>query len=76
MSILATFIHAQWSITNIYFVIVMNVYGPVHNGANHIPKAVSDHDPLPDWVRDLNYVRSHALQTAVLIRKQDLRTAR
>ena len=24
---------------------------------NHVPKAVSDHDPLPDWVHDLNYVR-------------------
>ena len=35
---------------------------PVHKGANHVPKAVSDHDPLPDWVRDVNYVRSHALQ--------------
>ena len=38
-------------------------YGPVHKGTNHVPKAVSDCDPLPDWVRDLNYVRSHALQT-------------
>ena len=28
-----------------------------------VPKAVSDRDPLPDWVRDLNYVRSHALKT-------------
>ena len=37
---------------------------PVHKGTNHVPKAVSDRDPLPDWVRDLNYVRSHALQTA------------
>ena len=36
--------------------------GPVHKGANHVPKAVSDHDPLPDWVRDLNYMRSQALQ--------------
>ena len=25
-------------------------------------KAVSNRDPLPDWVRDLNYVRSQALQ--------------
>ena len=40
------------------------VYGPVHKGANHVPKAVSDRNPLPDWVRDLNYmyVRSQALQ--------------
>ena len=34
----------------------------VHKGAHHIPKAVSDHGLLPDWVRDLNYVRSQALQ--------------
>ena len=33
--------------------------GPVHKGTND----VSDHDPLPDWVRDLNYVHSQALQT-------------
>ena len=38
-------------------------YGPVHKGTNHVPKAVSDRDPLPDWVRDLNYVCSQALQT-------------
>ena len=39
--------------------------GPVHKGTNHVPKAVSDRDPLPDWVRDLNYmyVCSHASQT-------------
>ena len=37
--------------------------GPVHKGMNHVPKAGLDRDPLPDWVRDLNYVRSHALQT-------------
>ena len=30
---------------------------------NHIPKDVSDRDPKRDWDRDLNYVRSHALQT-------------
>ena len=36
--------------------------GPGHKGANHVPKAVSDHDPLRDWVCDLNYVRSQALQ--------------
>ena len=42
-------------------------YGPVHKGTNHVPKAVSDRYPLPDWVRDLNYVRSHALQTPVPI---------
>ena len=38
--------------------------GPVHKGANHIPKAISDHDLLPDWVCDLNCVCSQALQTA------------
>ena len=35
---------------------------PLQQGANHIPKAVSDRDPLPDWVRDLNYVHSQALE--------------
>ena len=35
---------------------------PVHEGANHVPKVVSDHDPLADWVHDLNYMRSQALQ--------------
>ena len=35
----------------------------VHKGKNHVPKAVSDRDLLPDWVCDLNYVRSQALQT-------------
>ena len=36
--------------------------GPVHKEANHVPKAVSNHDPLPHWVRDMNYVRSQELQ--------------
>ena len=40
----------------------MNV-GSVHKGTNHVLKDVSDRDPLRDWDRDLNYVRSHALQT-------------
>ena len=31
---------------------------------NHVPKAVSDRDPLADWVRYLNYVRSQALHTS------------
>ena len=31
------------------------------SGANHVPKAVSDHDLLPAWVRDFN-VCSQALQ--------------
>ena len=35
---------------------------PVHEGANHVPKVVSDHDPLADWVHDLNYMHSQALQ--------------
>ena len=30
---------------------------------NHVPKDVSDRDPKRDWDRDLNYVRSFALQT-------------
>ena len=30
---------------------------------DHVPKAVSDRYPLPDWVRDLNCVRSQALET-------------
>ena len=28
----------------------------------HVPKNVSDRDPKRDWDRDLNYMRSHALQ--------------
>ena len=35
---------------------------PVHKGANHISKAVLDRDLLRNWVRDLNYVHSQALQ--------------
>ena len=53
---------------------INNDNGPVHKGANHVPKAVSDRDPLRDWDRDLNYVRSHALQ--MRDHEQDLRTAR
>ena len=49
------------------------VNGPVHKATNHVPKAVSDRDPLPDWVRDLNYVRSQALQTPSRSRKGSLR---
>ena len=37
--------------------------GPVHMRTNHVPKDVSERDPKRDWDRDLNYVRSHALQT-------------
>ena len=37
--------------------------GCVHKGTNHVPKDVSDRDPLRDWDRDFNYVHSHALQT-------------
>ena len=44
------------------FFFKQNVYGPVHNGANHVPKAVSDHNLLPDLVRNLIYMRSQALQ--------------
>ena len=29
---------------------------------SHVPKDVSDRDPLRDWDRDLNYVCSHASQ--------------
>ena len=29
---------------------------------NHVPKDISDRDPKRDWDRDLNYVRSHALE--------------
>ena len=35
----------------------------VHMRTNHVPKDASDRDPKRDWDRDLNYVRSHALQT-------------
>ena len=42
--------------------LLWKVSGPVHKGSNHVPKAISTHDPLPDWVRDLNNVRSQALQ--------------
>ena len=38
--------------------------GPVPKGANHILKAVSDHDPLRDRVRDMNYVRLQALRSS------------
>ena len=42
--------------------------GPVHKRANHVPKAVSDHDPHPDWVCDLNYTRAFtSIGTAVSI---------
>ena len=42
----------------------LQVYtGCVHTGTNYVPKDGSDRDPLRDWYRDLNYVRSHALQT-------------
>ena len=37
--------------------------GCVHMRTNHVPKDVSDRNPKRDWDRDLNYVRSHALQT-------------
>ena len=37
--------------------------GCVHKGTNHVLKDVSDRDPLRDWDRDLNCVRSQALQT-------------
>ena len=51
-----------WSgIVGVHVAIKSNI-GPIHKGANHVPKAVSDHDPLHDWVRDLNNVRSQALQ--------------
>ena len=39
------------------------ITGCVHMRTNHVPKDVSDRDPKRDWDRDLNYVRSHALQT-------------
>ena len=51
--------------------------GPVHKGMNHVPKAVSDHDSLPDWVRDLNYgtcVHKHCKCRPN--HEQDLHTAR
>ena len=31
------------------------INGPVHKGANHVPKAVSVRDPRADWVHDLNW---------------------
>ena len=36
--------------------------GCVHMRTNHVSKDVSDRDPN-DWDRDLNYMRSHVLQT-------------
>ena len=36
--------------------------GLVHKGANHVLKAISDHDPLPAWLRALNYLCSQPLQ--------------
>ena len=47
--------------SNFHYPIIWS-YGPIHKGTNHVLKAISDHDPLPDWARDLNYVRSQALQ--------------
>ena len=43
----------------------MSSLEPVHKRTNHVPKAVfsMSPDPLRDWDRDLNYVRSQALQT-------------
>ena len=37
--------------------------GYVHMRTKHIPKEVSERDSKRDWDHDLNYVRSHALQT-------------
>ena len=34
--------------------------GPVHKDTNHVLKTFSDRDPLPDWVRDLNYIHVRA----------------
>ena len=48
-------------------IVIHKFIGPVHKGVKHVPKAVSDHDLLPDRVRDSNYVRSQTLQTAILI---------
>ena len=45
-----------WSVWITSFLI-----GPAHKGTNHVLKAIADHDLLPDWVRDLNYVRSQTL---------------
>ena len=42
------------------------VWGSVKTGANQVPKAISDHDPLPDWVHDLIYVRSQPLSRSRL----------
>ena len=54
----------KWAINdNSRQYISSNDIGPVHKGTNHFPKAVLDRDTLPDWVRDLNYMRSQALQT-------------
>ena len=41
-----------------------SLIGPVHRGVNHVPRDVSDCNPLPDWVCDLHYmyVHSQALQ--------------
>ena len=33
-----------------------------YKGANHVPKAVSDYNLLPDFIGDFNYVHSQALQ--------------
>ena len=40
-----------------------NYIGPVHKGTNHIPKAVSDHNPLPNCVRDFTSIATAILNT-------------
>ena len=64
-----------YSFTRNVIIIIWNK-GPVYKGTNYVPKAVSDRDPLRDWDRDFNYVRSQALQTSRRPNhEQDLRTA-
>ena len=47
-----------------------SVSGPVHKGTNHVPKAVSDRDPLPDWVCDLNLRAFPSIANAVPVTKR------
>ena len=55
-------IHVWWYCKSVCYQTKTHDIDCVHMGYNHVPKDVSDRDPKRDWDRDLNYVRSHALQ--------------
>ena len=43
-----------WKSADILAKLVKVHIGPVHKEANHVPKAVLDRDPIPDWVPFVN----------------------